>query len=151
RLEIRRYWTLYDAALLAYLDPLAQWANFRGIGLVEAERHIGEAVAIQQRYYLLSAPLPAATFGHAVRHHWAIEHRLHWVLEVTFQEDTCRVRLDHAPHNLAVLRHFALNLLRREQSRSGSVATKRFMAALDDAYRLTILAGLAPRTPTVPI
>ncbi|HEX5503696.1 MAG TPA: ISAs1 family transposase [Thermomicrobiales bacterium] len=143
RLEIRRHWTLHDPQLLADLDPTGQWAGLRGLGLVEAERRVGDAVTVERRHYLLSAPLSAAAFGRAVRHHWGIENRVHWVLDVTFREDACRVRADHAPQNLAVLRHFALNLLRRERSHKGSIATKRFVAALDDSYLATILAGVA--------
>jgi predicted transposase YbfD/YdcC len=73
RLEIRRHWTLRDPELLAHLDPAGRWAQLRGIGLVEAERRVGDTVTTEQRHYLLSAPLDAATFAAAVRHHWGIE------------------------------------------------------------------------------
>ena len=149
RLEIRRHWTLRDPELLAHLDPAGRWVQLRGIGLVEAERHVGDTVTTERRHYLLSAPLDAATFAAAVRHHWGIENRVHWVLDVTFREDDCRVRADHGAQNLAVLRHFALNLLRQERTRTGSVATKRFVAALDDTYLATVLAGMATIAPIV--
>ncbi len=149
RLEIRRHWTLYDPELLAHLDPEGRWAQLRGIGLVEAERQVGATVTVEQRYYLLSAPLRAAAFGQAVRSHWGIENRVHWVLDVSFHEDACRVRTDHGPQNLAVLRHLALNLLRRERTRKGSIATKRFTAALDETYLARVLAGVADFQPSV--
>lgn len=149
RLEIRRHWTLRDPELLAYLDPAGRWAGLRGVGMVEAERRVGEAVSVEARYYLLSAPLSAAAFGRAVRGHWGIENRVHWVLDVTFREDACRVRADRGAQNLAVLRHFALNLLRQERTRAGSIATKRFVAALDDTYLATVLAGMATIPPSV--
>lgn len=143
RLAIRRYWTLTDPELLAYLDPAGAWAGLHAIGLVEAERHVGATVTVEQRYYLLSGASGAATFGRAVRGHWGIEHRVHWVLDVTFGEDDCRVREGHSPQNFAVLRHLALNLLRQERTRTGSLPTKRFTAALDDTYLATVLAPLA--------
>ncbi len=150
RLEIRRHWTLHDPELLAHLDPEGRWAQLRGIGLVEAERHVGETVSVEQRCYLLSAPLSAAALARAVRGHWGIENRLHWVLDVSFGEDACRVRTDHGPQNLAVLRHVALNLLRLERTRQSSIATKRFVAALDETYLAQVLAGVAALQPLVP-
>ena len=71
--------------------------------------------------------------GRAIRAHWGIENRLHWVLDIAFREDDSRFRTGHGPENLAIVRHFALNLLRREPGR-GSIAKKRFRAALDDRY-----------------
>jgi predicted transposase YbfD/YdcC len=149
RVEIRRHWTLHDPELLAHLDPEGRWAQLRGIGLVEAERQVGETVTVEQRHYLLSAPLSAAALGRAVRGHWGIENRVHWVLDVSFGEDACRVRTDHGPQNLAVLRHAALNLLRLERSRKGSIATRRFAAALDETYLARVLAGAADFQPSV--
>jgi predicted transposase YbfD/YdcC len=143
RLEIRRAWTLTDPAILAYLDEAGRWAGLRGIGLVEAERRIGDQRSVEVRHYLLSAPLDAATFGQIARRHWGIENRLHWVLDVTCNEDASRVRAGHAAQNLAALRHLALNLLRQDTTRPGSVATKRFRAALDHDYLATLLAGAA--------
>ena len=148
RLEIRRSWTLTDPALLAYLDPAGAWAGLHAIGLVEAERHVGDTVTVEQRHYLLSGAGGAAAFGRAVRSHWGIENRVHWVLDVTFGEDDCRVREGHSPQNFAVLRHLALNLLRQERTRPGSVPTKRFTAALDDTYLATVLAPLADALTT---
>ena len=132
RLEIRRAWTVSDPEVLAYLDAAGRWAGLRGIGLVEAERRLGDQRSVEVRHFLLSQPLDAATFAGLVRSHWGIENRLHWVLDVTCDEDACRVRAGHAAQNLAALRHLALNLLRRDATRRGSIATKRFRAALDD-------------------
>ncbi len=150
RLDIRQHRVLHDPALLAYLDPRGAWAGLRAIGLVEAERRNGETVSVEARYYLLSAPQTAAAFGRAVRAHWGIENRVHWVLDMTFQEDACRVRAGHAAQNLAVLRHLALNLLRRERTRQGSLPAKRFTAALDETYLATVLAPLAAQLTTLP-
>ena len=145
RLEVRRAWVISDPEILAFLDPTGAWAGLRGIGLVEAERRVGSTRAVEQRHYLLSAPLDAATFAGRVRRHWGIENRVHWVLDVTFNEDASRVRAGHAAQNLAVLRRLALNLLRLDRARKGSVAAKRFLAALDHTY-LTDLLTSAART-----
>ena len=142
RLEKRRYWTISDPATIAYLNQGHAWAGLRAIGLVERERRVGTTVSVETRHYLLSGAGGAAAFGHAVRSHWGIENRVHWVLDVVFREDERRVRVGDGAANLAVLRHFALNLLRQERTAKGSIATKRFTAALDDAYLLTVLAGL---------
>jgi len=147
RLEIRRHWTLHDPAILAHLDPRGAWAHLRAIGLVERERHVGDRVTVERHHYLLSAPLTAIAFAGAVRSHWGIENQVHWVLDVAFREDACRARAGHAARNLAVVRHLALNLLRRDTARKGGIATKRFTAALDDTYLVAILTGVASHHP----
>lgn len=142
RLETRRYWTISDPETIAYLNQGGAWAGLRAIGMVERQRRIGEVLSSETRYYLLSGAGDAASFGRAIRSHWGIENRLHWVLDVAFREDTSRVRGGDGAENFAVLRHFALNLLRQERVAKGSIATRRFRAALDDTYLLTVLAGL---------
>ena len=112
RLEIRQHWTLHDPAILAHLDPTGAWAHLRAIGLVERQRRVGERVTVECHHYLLSAPLSAQAFADAVRSHWGIENRVHWVLDVAFGEVAGGARVGHAARNLAVIRHLALNLLR---------------------------------------
>ena len=106
--------------------------------------------ASEPRYYLSSLPPDATVLGRAIRQHWQVENRLHWVLDVVFREDACRVRVGDGTHNLAILRPLALNLLRQEPTPRGSLATKRFRAALDDTYLRRLLAGLdrLPRDQT---
>jgi len=149
RLEIRRHWTRYDAALLADLDPAGAWAKRGGSGLVERERRADGRVTVEQHYSLLSAPLTAAAFAAAVRRHWGIENRGHWLRDVTFREDGCRARVGHAARNLAVLRHLARNLLRQERTCHGSLPTKRFKAALSEDYLGRVLAPLADHRAVV--
>jgi predicted transposase YbfD/YdcC len=139
RIERRRCWTIADPRVIAWLDPAGAWPDLRTIALVEGARGIGAARTTERRTYLSSLGGEAARFLATVRGHWAIENRLHWVLDLAFREDECRVREGHAAENLAVLRHVALNLLRRETTATVGVQTKRLMAGWDDAYLLTVL------------
>ena len=133
RLETRQYWTITDPDSVAYLDPIGAWKGLTTLGMVEAERCVNGRTSYDQRYYLLSADLGAQAFAEAVRGHWEIENCVHWVLDVTFREDDSRVRTENAAQNFAVLRHIALNLLRREPSK-GSIKTKRLRAGWDLDY-----------------
>ena len=92
------------------------------------------------RCYLISRPLPADRFLAAARAHWGIENRLHWVLDVSLDEDLCRARKDHAPENLALLHRLALNFLRANRDK-GSLRGKINRAGWDDRFLLQVLAG----------
>jgi predicted transposase YbfD/YdcC len=143
RIERRRCLAIGDPAYLAFIDPDGAWPNLKSVVLVESTRRIGTTVTTEARHYLSSLPADAKALNPVIRSHWGIENRLHWVLDVVFREDDCRVRVGHAPENLAIIRHFALNLLRQEPSRRASLATKRLCAALDDTYLRTVLNGLS--------
>jgi predicted transposase YbfD/YdcC len=95
------------------------------------------------RYYVASAALSAQAAAHAVRGHWGIENRLHWVLDVVFKDDLCRLRTGHGAKNMAVVRHFALNLVRTVADRK-SLKLRRKAAAWNEAYLAAIL-GTSPR------
>jgi predicted transposase YbfD/YdcC len=143
RIEQRRCLAIGDPDYLAYVDPDDAWPKLRSVVRVESTRRSGEAVTTDTRHYLSSLPAEAATLAQTIRDHWTIENCLHWVLDVAFREDDSRVRVGHAPENLAIIRHFALNLLRQEPSRRTGLATKRLRAALDDTYLRTVLDGLS--------
>jgi predicted transposase YbfD/YdcC len=148
RLERRRYTALSDPDLLACLDPTGSWPGLRTVVEVQAERRPGASPAVERRYYVASLPPDAAVLGQAIRGHWGVENRLHWVLDVQFREDASAVRVGVGAHYFAVQRHLALNLLRQDRTGRGSLATKRFRAALDDTYLQRLLAGLAPSPTT---
>jgi predicted transposase YbfD/YdcC len=142
RLDIRRHAVIADPDILAWLHDEYGWPGLAAIGMVEAERRIGTERTTQARYYLLSRALSARDFGAAVRSHWGIENQLHWTLDVTFGEDQSRIRAGYAAENFVVLRHLALNLLRRQQTKRLSIKAKRLKAGWDDAYLLQILGGI---------
>lgn len=139
RVEIRRHWLLDG---VEHLIDAHLWAGFQRVGLVESERRLtGHAPTLQQRYYLLSLDGGVERFAHAVRSHWGIENQLHWVLDVAFDEDDCRIRKDHAPENLALIRHVALNLLRQDTSTKAGIKAKRLKAGWDNSYLSSILSA----------
>ena len=137
RIEMRRY------LLLSHADVSCEgteWRNLRSVGMVESLRMTEGKASIERRYYISSLPgTQLRKFSSAVRAHWGIENSLHWVLDVGFREDQCRVRKDHGPENLAILRHIAINLLKQEKSAKLGVANKRLKAGWDEGYLLKIL------------
>jgi predicted transposase YbfD/YdcC len=97
------------------------------------------------RYFISSLPAKVEPFAHAVRSHWAIENRCHWVLDVVFHEDQSRVRKDHGPANLATLRRWVLNLLRQDTTHKLGLKARRLHAAWDPDYLLRLLRFAAPQ------
>ena len=139
RIELRRYWSTED---IDWIADKAQWEGLRSISMVEAERTVvGGATTVERRYYLSSLPADAQQIGEAVRGHWGIENSLHWVLDLAFREDDSRIRKGHAPENMALVRHIALNLLKQERTAKLGVKAKRLKAGWDEAYLLKVLSN----------
>jgi len=138
RLETRHYWITSD---IECLGGKGSWAKITSVGLVESHREVGGAVSIEQRFFLTSLPCDAVRFAQAVREHWGVENALHWVLDVSFREDDCRIRQGHGAQNMAVLRHMALNLLRRESGHKRGIKARRKRAGWDRDYLFQVLTG----------
>jgi predicted transposase YbfD/YdcC len=105
RCEVRRHWLVKD---LSTLPEPENWAKLQSIGMVESERHEGEKISRERRYYITTLAEDAKVFGNAVRTHWGVENQLHWALDVVFREDESRIRRDNAPANFNALRQFSL-------------------------------------------
>jgi predicted transposase YbfD/YdcC len=142
RIETRQFTVIDDPTVLTWLQDHHAWPGLEAIGMVRAERRVEGKYAVEDRYYLLSRALAGSTFGEAVREHWGIENRAHWVLDVTFGEDQSRIRAGHAAENFAVLRRIALNLLRQQQVKRASVKGRRLKAAWDSDFLLQVLKGI---------
>jgi predicted transposase YbfD/YdcC len=136
----RRVWRLSDLSGISDLD---KWQGLRSIVVVERIRqaHHQAPVTSDYRFYLSSLTRSAKDFAALIRQHWDVENKLHWSLDVTFNEDHSRIRKDHAPENMASLRRLALNQLRQDQSKSMSIRQKRLLCSLDENYLMQVLSG----------
>lgn len=141
RIEVRECWTTSAPDYLWYLPNLDQWAGLRSIAMVRSERRRNKETMVKHRYFISSLESDAKLTLQAVRTHWEIENKVHWLLDVVFREDDSRIRKGHAPQNLAVIRHIALNLLRRETTLKRGIKAKRLRAGWDHDYLLKVLAG----------
>ena len=109
--------------------------------MVESRREHGEKVEIKRRYYLVSLPADGVRFSDAVRQHWGVENKLHWVLDVSFAEDASRIRKDNGAQTFSVLRHIAVTLLRRESQHKRGIKARRKRAGWDRDYLLQVLTA----------
>ena len=126
---------------IGWLQEVHDWPGLAAIGKVIRTRETSAKVTTETAYYLLSAPVSAERFGQIARSHWAVENSLHWCLDVIMNEDNARNRLDNGPYNLAILRHMALNLIRKEPSKD-SLRVKIKRAGWKDAYLAKVLAQI---------
>lgn len=140
RLETRR---CYAFDQLACLHRPEQWPDLQSFAVIESQRCVSGKTSTEQRFYLSSLAPDAARLGQAIRAHWSVENRLHWCMDVAFADDQMRARTGHAAHNLAVLKHITLNLIRLDPTpRKGGIKARRLIAATSDLYRAQLL-GLA--------
>jgi len=144
RIEIRECWTHSEPDFLDYIGNKTAWADLRTVAMVRAKRLIDNQETSEIRFYISSLVGQAETVLHASRSPWGIENAVHWVLDVAFREDDSRMRSGHSPHNFAIVRQLALNLLRHETSCKRSIKGKRLKAAWDHNYLLKVLSSLNP-------
>lgn len=137
RLETRR---CYAFDQLDCLYKAQQWPELKSFAVIDSERSIQGTTTRERRLYISSLAADAQRIGQAVRAHWSIENRLHWCMDVIFRDDQMRARTGHAAHNLAVLKHITLNLIRLDPvKRKGGIKARRLIAATSDTYRAELL------------
>jgi predicted transposase YbfD/YdcC len=141
RIETRRY---CQSDCLDWFADKGKWEGLASVGMVESLRELDGKTTVERRYYLTSLKLDVATFARAVRGHWSVENKLHWVLDVCFREDQSRAREGYAAENLATLRRLALNLLKREKTKKRGIRGKMLNASWDHPYLLRLL-GVEPK------
>jgi predicted transposase YbfD/YdcC len=139
RIEQRQVWVTNEVEWLRERHPY--WQSIKSIARVEATRELsGKVPTCERRYYISSHDdIDAEFIGHAVRSHWHVENKLHWQLDVSFNEDGSRLRSGHAAENLSLLNKIALNLLKNEKTTKVGIKTKRAKAGWDNDYLLKVL------------
>lgn len=141
RIDVRECWATSHPEYLASVRQAKKWANLHSLVMIVRKRILDGEETVKTHFYISSLEADAKRILKATRQHWGIENGLHWVLDIAFNEDRSRVRKDHAPANLAVLRHMAVNLLKQETSAKGGIKAKRLQAGWNEDYLLTVLSG----------
>ena len=137
RIETRRYTVLHD---IGWLQERHAWPGLKAVVVVESRREIEGKITDETRFYITSLTLAAIMIGPMIRAHWAIENSLHWVLDMIFRDDECRVRTGDAPENLSTCRRVACNLLRKAPGKN-SLRMRRKAAGWDDDYLASLVAA----------
>ena len=135
RTPTRRYTVCSD---IDRLRKQHQWPGLTSVIMAEYTREIRDRTKTIRRYYIASLKAAPENMARHIRHHWQVENSLHWVLDVTFRQDECRIRTGNAAANFATMEQAAMNLLRREPGKM-SLPQKRHSAAWDDDYMETII------------
>jgi predicted transposase YbfD/YdcC len=142
RIEIRECWATNDEDYLAYIkEEIGHWPGLQSLIMVKSERRIKGESSTEIRYFISSLAPDAEELLDYVRSHWGIENKLHWVLDMAFREDESRVRQGNAAENLAIMRHFCLNLLKKEDTAKCGIKAKRLKAGWDMDYLFKVLSA----------
>ena len=141
RIETRECITINN---LDWLFEIHQWEGVKSIAKVTATvyHQASGKETVEERYYISSLSGNAALINRAVRKHWYVENKLHWILDVVFKEDYCRVRTGNGAENLTTIRKIALNTIKRDNTVKTSIKNKRKMCGWDDSYALNILKNM---------
>jgi predicted transposase YbfD/YdcC len=136
RIETRTCTTVAD---VDWFEEKAKWPKLTTFAMVESERDMGDHITQETRYFISSLPNDAKRFGEAVRGHWGVENGLHWCLDIAFREDDSRIRKGHGATNFAIIRRFALSLVKQDPLRKVGVKASRKQAGWDNHYLLHLL------------
>ena len=137
RIETRKCTVIHD---VDWLQERHDWPGLKGIIIVDSQREIDGSIQRETRFYITSLVLLASVVGPMIRDHWAVENGLHWVMDMMFRDDECRIRTEHAPANFTTLRHMAQNLYRKSPVKD-SMRLKRKTAGWDDDYLASLIAA----------
>lgn len=137
RIETRKYTVFH---VVGWLQERHDWPGLAGVVMVESLRELPGRTERETRFYITSLTLPAETVGPMIRDHWAIENSLHWIMDMLFRDDECRVRTENAPTNFITHKHMAKNLIRRAPGKD-SQCLKRMTALWDDDFLATLVAA----------
>jgi len=137
RIETRTTTVIHD---LTWLQERHDWPGLKAVVIVDSTREIAGKIERETRFYITSLVLLASLLGPIIRSHWAIENSLHWVMDMIFRDDECRVRTDHAPANFTTLKHIAHNLIRKAPGKD-SLRLRRKVAAWDDEFLASLIAA----------
>lgn len=137
RIETRTYTVFHN---VGWLVERHNWPGLKGVVMVDSTREIGDKIEHETRFYITSLVWLAHQLGPAIRSHWAIENSLHWMMDMIFRDDECRVRTEHAPANFTTIKHMAHNLIRKATGKH-SFRLKRKIAAWDDDFLASLIAA----------
>ena len=137
RIETRTYTVIHD---VDWLQERHDWPGLKGVVIVDSRREVDGKLQRETRFYITSLVLLASVVGPMIRDHWAVENGLHWVMDMMFRDDECRIRTGHAPANFTTLRHMAQNLYRKSPGKD-SMRLKRKTAGWDDEYLASLIAA----------
>ncbi len=145
RIENRQVYTV-PVSQLPELHEQDLWTGLTTVVMVVRSVQHWNKTTKEVQFYITSLANDANKIGSAIRQHWGIENSVHWTLDVTFNEDECRIRSLHSPQNFALLRRIALNALERESSFRRSIRQKSRRAAMNDQYMVSVLAAALPNS-----
>lgn len=137
RIETRTYTAIHD---IAWLQERHDWPGLKGVVMVESKREIDGKIQQETRFYITSLALLAHALAPMIRAHWAVENSLHWIMDMIFRDDECRIRTENAPANFTTLKHMAHNLIRRAPGKD-SLRLKRKTASWDDDFLASLIAA----------
>jgi predicted transposase YbfD/YdcC len=145
RIETRTYTVIHD---VDWLQDDHEWPGLKSVVMLESERETPatakdpEKIERETRFYITSLVWLAGQVAPAIRGHWMVENGLHWIMDMMFRDDECRVRTDNAPANFTTIKHMALNLIRLKSSgKKDSLRVRRKVAAWDDDYLASLVGG----------